>query len=170
MAQPPEDVHTFHSRTVFGGDKKREDVKTAFFAWLYGSRSAETRKFGGILEKFYQKEKILDQYWDGKKVHTPFRKVIENVDEHHALNYIVQSTCAELTLLQALKIKRLLESRDSQTKIACLIHDAIILDFSNSDFPYLQDIIKLMSSTRFGAFKVNTSRGKNLGDMKEVIF
>ena len=101
-------------------------------------------------------------------MYTPYRKVIEDVDEHHALNYIVQSTCAELTLLQALKIRRFLESRDASSHIACLIHDAIVLDFSHADLPLLGDILKLMASTKFGNFKVNTSQGKSLGDMKEM--
>ena len=168
LDQPTEDVHTFHSEQVFGGEKKREEVKTAFFAWLYGSKSSETRKFAPVLEKFYSKDKILDQFWDGKKIYTPYRKVINDVDEHHALNYIVQSTCAELTLLQALKIKRFLKTRGSSTEISCIIHDAIVLDFSHQDLPQLQDILRLMSSTKFGDFKVNLSRGKNLGDMKEM--
>jgi len=167
MPQPSDDVHEFHRREIFGKKKSREEVKTAFFAWLYGSKSAETRLYSKHLEKFYNKEQVLDQYWDGKKVYTPYRKEIDNVDEHHALNYIVQSTCAELTLLQALKIDHLLRSQGSHSHIACIIHDAIVIDFSQKDEALLGDIKQLMESTKFGRFKINVSSGNDLGNLKE---
>jgi DNA polymerase I-like protein with 3'-5' exonuclease and polymerase domains len=166
--QPTGDVHEFHSREVFGGSKSRDEVKVAFFAWLYGSKSAEVLPFATTLESFYNKDEVLDRYWDGKRVYTPYRKTIDNVGEHHALNYIIQSTCAELTLLQALKIKHFLESRQSSTYISSLIHDAIVLDVSHAELPLLKDIKKLMESTRFGTFKVTTTQGPNLGDMREM--
>ena len=111
MEQPPEDVHQFHKDAVFKGSTTREAVKTAFFAWLYGSKSAASSSEGEALRKFYDKEKILRQCWDGKNVRTPFGKEIGDVDEHHALNYIVQSAAADLTLLQAMKIDYLLRTQ-----------------------------------------------------------
>ena len=89
-------------------------------------------------------------------------------DAHHALNYVVQATAAELTILQALKIKHFLDSRQTKTQIACLIHDAVVLDFSNEDEKYLPEINKLMSSTNFGTFKINTSEGLNLGQLRDI--
>jgi hypothetical protein len=167
MEQPSCDVHKFHAENVFGGNISREEVKKSFFAWLYGSKSAKESPEGKILEKFYDKEIILDKHWDGKCVHTPFRKKIEDVDEHHALNYIVQSTAAELTFLQALKIHHLLQSHKSRSRITCIIHDAIIIDFDKRDERLLASIKKLMSSTKFGEFKINISKGTNLGNLKE---
>ena len=164
--QPEVDIHKYHQEQVFGGTITRDAAKSLFFAWLYGSRSATSSEEGKILEKFYHKDRILDRYWDGKNIYTPYRKQIDNVDEHHALNYIVQSTTAELSLLQALKINALLK-RSQSSHITCIIHDAIILDMSHEDLNLLEPIKKLMSSTKFGQFGVNISMGKSLGSLQE---
>ena len=166
--QPDQDIHLFHQEEVFGGAQDRDTVKTAFFAWLYGSSASARSKEGKMLKSFYNKEAILDKYWDGKSVYTCYRKKIDDVDEHHALNYIIQSTTAELTLLQALKIDHFLETTGAKSKISCIIHDAIVLDFSSEDEHLLSAIKKLMSSTKFGTFKINTCRGQNLAMLKEV--
>lgn len=164
--QPTVDIHDYHRDHVFGGSISRSTAKELFFAWLYGSRQAATSKEGKILETFYPKDRILDTYWDGKKIYTPYRKEITNVDEHHALNYIVQSTAAELTLLQALKINQFLR-QSSGSFISCIIHDSIVLDMSTADMQFLEPIKKLMSSTKFGKFGVNISMGENLGDLQK---
>tara|TARA_R110000796_G_scaffold4338_5_gene16847 strand:+ start:4522 stop:5742 length:1221 start_codon:yes stop_codon:yes gene_type:complete len=166
--QPEQDIHLFHQTEVFGGTQDRDRVKTAFFAWLYGSAASARSDEGKILRGFYNKEAILDKYWDGKSVYTCYRKEIKDVDEHHALNYIIQSTTAELTLLQALKINHLLGALGAKSKISCIIHDAIVLDFSIEDEHLLGDIKKLMSSTKFGEFKINICKGHNLAMLKEV--
>ena len=51
----------------------------------------------------YDKDKVLNEYWDGKVVKTCFNREIP-ADEHHALNYIIQSTCADLILQKMIKI------------------------------------------------------------------
>lgn len=163
LEQPRVDIHKYHQQSVFGGVVDREKAKSLFFAWLYGSRAAAASAEGKVLETFYHKEQILDKYWDGKNVHTPYRKEISGVDEHHALNYIVQSTTAELSLLQSLKIHELLKS--SSSHVACIIHDAVVLDMCQQDMHLLEPIKKLMSSTKFGQFGINISTGKNLGHL-----
>jgi|10_taG_2_1085330.scaffolds.fasta_scaffold08481_4 hypothetical protein len=165
--QPSGDVHDFHNAEVFGNHYTREEVKTAFFAWLYGSKSKKIKEYGKVLETFYNKEKILGKYWDGTTVRTPLKKHIPDVDEHHALNYIVQSTCAELTLLQALKIDYFLRSRKYRSRIAAIIHDSVIIDFCKDETHIIPEIFKLMSSTMFGTFGVNVSRGPNLGALRK---
>ena len=170
MEQPDIDIHNFHKREVFHNATSRAEAKTAFFAWLYGSTSKETQRYGKKLEEFYDKDAVLDQYWDGKNIHTPYRKVIKDVDAHHALNYVIQSTTAELTLLQALKIDYLLRKNAAASYLSCIIHDAIVIDFKKEDEHLIPAIRKLMGSTNFGEFKINTSEGKNLGNLKEVQF
>ena len=165
--QPSEDIHSFHQRSVFDPGTTRDEAKTAFFAWLYGSRSSDSIRLGKKLESFYDKGKILEKYWNGVKVNTPLGKSINNVDEHHALNYIIQSTAAELTLLQALKIDFLLRQEKCKSSISFLIHDAVVLDFHSDDEHLLPAIEKLMSSTKLGKFKINISKGKNLGSLKK---
>jgi len=161
--QPKEDVHDFHRSEIFGSNLTREQCKTAFFAWLYGAKKMKHSPEGKRLQEFYNKQQVVDRFWDGSVVRTPLGKVIEDVSDHHALNYIVQSTTAELTLLQAVKINHLLQTQGSGSFIVCLIHDSIIVDLKNEDKHLLPKIQRLMSSTKFGKFSINTSAGKSLG-------
>ena len=104
-------------------------------------------------------------YWDGKCVKTIFEREIE-ADEYHALNYIIQSTCSDLILQQAIEIEKMLKGK--KTKIAFIIHDSIVLDYSEEDGAIINDIYKQFSKTPFGEFKTNVSAGKNFGDLKEI--
>jgi len=166
-SQPPDDVHDFHLREVFTDISSRNDAKVAFFAWLYGSRNAARQEDVAKLARFYEKDKLLEKYWDGNTVTTPFRKQICDTSRHHALNYLVQSTAAELTLKQALKLEYLLRTQATGSHIAFLIHDAIVLDMKKEDDALLKSLVALMSSTTFGNFRVNIKRGPTLGSMKD---
>ena len=166
--QPLEDVHEFHRREVFGGEFDREKAKQSFFAWLYGSRQMVNSNSGKRLEAFYDKGKVLSQYWHEGIVSTLYGKNVGPTDQHHALNYIVQSTTAELALKQFLKIDYLLRSKSTNSDVAFLIHDAIILDMNKDDLKMLPQICALMGSTNFGTFPLNIKKGTNLGNMKKV--
>ena len=165
--QPKEDVHQFHLQRIFNPSVTREQAKVYFFSWLYGSREMSIKQEGKELEKFYDREKLLKDFYDGNQVTTPYGKVMTDVSRHHALNYLVQSTTAELTLKQALKIDYLLRTQGSGSRIAFLIHDAIVLDLKKEDKHLLPLALLLMKSTNFGEFGVNTKSGKCLGTLKE---
>ena len=165
--QPLVDIHDFHRDEVFDKKITREESKTAFFAWLYGAKKINQSTQGEKLQRFYNKEEVIQKFWNGNTVLTPLGKVINDVDLHHALNYIIQSTTAELTLLQAIKINHLLQERAARSFISCIIHDSIVIDLDKQDEHLLVLIRDLMSSTKFGKFGVNTSRGKNLGSLKK---
>jgi len=166
--QPDEDVHDYHLREIFTKINTRDQAKTAFFAWLYGSKTAADATEMAKLEEYYQKSQLLDKYWDGNAVRTPFKKVISNTSEHHALNYLVQSTAAELTLKQALKLEYLLRTQSTGSHIAFLIHDAVVIDMKKEDMNLLKSLVMLMRSTDFGKFMVNIKRGETLGSMKDI--
>ncbi len=166
--QPDGDVHDFHLNEIFTDINTRDKAKVAFFAWLYGSRSAVIQKDVIKLTKFYEKDRLLKEYWDGNTVRTPFRKEITDTSEHHALNYLVQSTAAELTLKQALKLEYLLRKQSQGSHIAFLIHDAVVVDMKKEDEHLLKSLVTLMGSTNFGKFMVNIKRGKTLGSMKDM--
>ena len=166
--QPEGDVHDFHLQEIFTKINTRDQAKVAFFAWLYGSKTAADQQEMSKLAKFYEKDRLLKEYWDGTTVRTPFKKQIPDTSEHHALNYLVQSTAAELTLKQALKIEYLLRKQSQGSHIAFLIHDAIVIDMKNEDANLLKTMVALMGSTNFGKFRVNIKRGKTLGSMKGV--
>ncbi len=165
--QPSQDVHDFHRAKIFGGLLTREQCKTAFFAWLYGARKLNQSQEGKKLREFYDKDSVVKKFWDGSTVKTPLGKIIPDVSEHHALNYIVQSTTAELTLLQAVKINHLLETQGSGSFLSCLIHDSVVVDLKEEDRHLIPKIQRLMGSTKFGNFSINTSAGKSLGRLRK---
>ncbi len=166
--QPLGDVHRFHQKNIFMNTCSREEAKTSFFAWLYGSRVLSNSDAGKRLEDFYNKQKLLDRYWINKTITTPFHKVMKDVDEHHALNYLVQSTAADLALKQFLKVDYLLRSKKALSHVAYLIHDSIVLDMREEDMKYLNDICYLMKSTNFGVFPLNVKSGTTLGNMRKI--
>jgi len=168
--QPVGDVHEFHLNDIFTEIVTRGDAKTAFFAWLYGSNTAVSSKDMAKLAEFYEKDKLLEEYWDGETVTTPFRKEIPDTSRHHALNYLVQSTAAELTLKQAVKMDYLLRTQSAGSNIAFLIHDAVVVDMKKEDEKLIKSLLALMSSTNFGKFEVNVKKGNSLGSMKEIRF
>ena len=84
--QPTGDVHNFHLQEIFTEINCRDQAKVAFFAWLYGSRSAVSQSDTAKLEKYYQKRDLVQKYWDGNTVRTPFKKLISDTSEHQALN------------------------------------------------------------------------------------
>lgn len=167
--QPKEDVHTYHLEQVFGDALTRNDAKVAFFAWLYGSSSATTTSAAERLDSFYPKQHILTNFYRDGNITTPYGRTIENVSDHHAINYLVQSTAAELFLKQALKVDYLLRSSSSGSSVAFLIHDAIVIDMKKSDDSLVEDVCSLMSSTNFGEFQINISSGNTLGNLQAWI-
>ena len=149
--QPSQDVHNFHLRTIFKSLKTRDEAKVAFFSWLYGSKAFRDASERFELESFYNKSDLLAKHWIDNTVTTPYKKVIKNTSRHHALNYLVQSTAADLALKQALKIDHLLRTQSTESCIAFIIHDAVVLDMKNEDDHLITLLVNLMSSTNFGS-------------------
>ena len=165
--QPNIDIHEFHLAQIFKDLTTREEAKVAFFAWLYGSSSTNKTAIAE-LNKFYDKDLLLNKYWKDGNIITPYGKTITGVDAHHALNYLIQSTAADLALKQALKIDYLLRERGSGSCVALLIHDAVVLDMKQSDSQLIPMLVELMSSTNFGRFQVNLSQGATLSNMRKI--
>ena len=165
--QPPEDIHDFHLNKLFNHVSTREDAKVLFFSWLYGSKKAAEHPDAHRLPEFYETASLLEKHWHDQTITTPFGKTIKGVTEHFALNYLVQSTAAELMLKQALKINYLLETQGSGSRISFLIHDAIVIDMKETDEWLIPHLHTLMSSTNFGNFMVNVKKGSTLGSLRE---
>ena len=160
LEQPEGDIHDWNIKNVFRDIGTREEAKTRFFAWLYNPSSDDY-----LLDRHYDRNKILDQYFDGKKITNLFGREIES-DQFHALNYLIQSTCADLVLEQAVKLDYSLKNKKS--KIAFIIHDSIIVDVAKEDFNNIKSMVEIFSNTRLGKFQVNLSGGKNFGEMKKI--
>ena len=159
-SQPQEDMHVWNINNIFSGQGTRADAKKRIFAWLYNPQSRDS-----ACENFYNRESILKKYYDSEYVTTVFGKKIKS-EQRTALNYIIQSTCAENVLRQMVKVSKKLKGRKSY--IAFPIHDSIVLDFSVEDSDILKDIIEIFATTELGKFMVNVSAGKNFGQLKKV--
>ena len=117
---PLEDIHSWNMRNLFNAHTTREEAKQGFFSWLY-----DENKINPNLSKYYDRDKVREIYFDGQVVKTMFGREIE-AEQRTALNYIIQSTTADLVLRQVIKIYDML--RDKRSFIAFTIHDNIVLD------------------------------------------
>ena len=108
---------------------------------------------------------MLEEYWNGEEITTPFKREIKT-DKEHALNYIIQSTTSDLLLNQAIAINNYLEDKDSY--VSFCIHDNIVLDMTNEDCKKILDIVQIFANTKLGKYKVNVRAGKDYGNMKEI--
>ena len=158
--QPKDDIHDWNAKNIFGSKVSRAEAKTKTFAWLYSQNENKD------LERLYNKDLVRNKYWDGLKITTDYGRIIENVDEHHALNYIVQSTTIDMVHEQAYKVYELLRGKKSH--ISFLIHDAVYIDLAEEDRYEILNLLDTFKKTRYDTFKVNVSAGKNLGEMKEL--
>ncbi len=160
VEQPKNDIHSWNVKNIFDSKLTREEAKVKTFAWLYSSKENKQ------LEHLYNKDLVRNKYWNGCNIETDYGRIIENVDEHHALNYIVQSTTIDMVHEQAYKVYELLKGTKSH--IAFLIHDAVYIDLAEEDRYELLNLLDTFKRTRYDMFKVNVSAGKNLGALKEL--
>jgi hypothetical protein len=158
--QPPGDIHDHLKSEVFGDKYTRDQVKQKVFAWLYNPKSNNKK-----MQQFLDRDALLEQYYDGAQVMTPFDRSIA-VGESKALNYLVQSTASDLFLTQAMKIFSMLRSRRSH--IAFCVHDSLVIDMSREDQPILEEVLSTFSETPLGEYKANVSIGKNFGHMRKI--
>ena len=159
-AQPEGDIHNWNIENIFRDSTTRPEAKKRAFAWLYNPESQDR-----LLNQFYDRDTVLEQYWNGESVDTPFERKIP-ADRFHALNYIVQSTCADMVLEQVCKIQRLLALKRST--IAFIVHDSVVIDLANEDRQELLSYVNEFSTTRLGKFMVNLHAGKDFGSLKEL--
>ena len=80
-----------------------QEAKKRIFAWLYNPNSKDH-----LSSKAYERDSVLKKYYDSDQITTFFDRTIE-ADEHHALNYIIQSTAADLFFKQMIKVWEMLE-------------------------------------------------------------
>jgi hypothetical protein len=158
--QPVIDIHEWNAKNIFKKDLSRDEIKKRTFSWLYNPKAIDKS-----LEVCYNKNYVLKEHFNGEAVKTIFDREIK-ADDHHALNYIIQSTTSDLFLKQAIKIWKLLKGK--KTHVAFTIHDSLVLDFHLSDKGMVEGLLEEFSNTELGKFKVNISGGKNFGQMREM--
>ena len=157
---PLEDIHGWNVRNLFNARVTREEAKQKLFSWLY-----DENKINPNLSRVYDRDKDRKEYWDGERIKTMFGGEIE-ADQKHALNYIVQSTTADLVLRQMVKVYDFLKDKDSC--IAFTIHDSIVLDIVDKERYILPEIKKIFSDTALGEFMVNVKAGKDFAGLKDL--
>jgi len=157
--QPDIDIHEWHIKEIFKKDMTRDEAKKRMFAWLYNPNANDKE-----LEKIYNKNLILNKYYfNNKYIKTIYSRKIE-CDKHYALNYIIQSTTADLFLKQLVKVWE--EIKDDRIRIAFALHDSMVIDLRLSELEMVERIKDIFSETDLGKYKVNVSKGQTFGDMK----
>lgn len=158
--QPQEDLHAWNAKNIYASKYSRQETKTKIISWLYNPSAVHY-----TAAKYYNRDSIREQYWDGKQVKTPFGRTIQ-ADYDHALNYVIQSTTSDLTLKQAIKLSKMLEGK--KTRIAFCLHDSVVLDMSYEDKTMIKDITQTFSQTELGKYFVNVAAGKDFGRMRTI--
>lgn len=158
--QPDEDIHEWNAKSIYQGHLTREESKKRIFAWLYNPGSKDR-----LSSKAYSRDEVVKKYFNGSQVNTSFGRIIP-ADDHHALNYIIQSTTSDLLLRRAIKIDKMLKERKSY--IAFTLHDSLVIDFAEEDRELLRQIVDTFKDTDLGRFVANVSVGKNFGDLKRL--
>ena len=156
VEQPKCDVHQWNIENVFNNSIDRDSAKTNFFSWLYNPES------DAISSDLYKREKVLDKWYDGWYISTPFKRKIK-VSAKKALNYLIQSTTSDRVMTRATEIDNLLKERKSF--ISHIVHDELVLDFHESDRDLLPKIKEVFETDNF---KANIMIGPNYLDLKEL--
>jgi hypothetical protein len=159
-SQPEGDLHEWNVKNIFQDSITRDEAKKRIFAWLYNPESDDR-----LCTLAYNRESVVQKYFTRGQVTTFWNKVIPS-EERTALNYIIQSTCAENVLRQMTEVSNYLKGCKSY--VAFPIHDSIVLDFSEEDKGKIPEIIDIFSNTALGKFKVNISVGQNFGNLHKI--
>ncbi len=158
--QPDIDLHQWNIENVYRGLLSRDEAKKRIFSWLYNLESNDY-----LSERSYNREQVLERYWNGTQVVNPFGRVIES-DKYHAISYLVQSTAADIVLRQMIKLHRLLQNKKSH--IAFTVHDSVVIDLAREDSHLLQELKEQFSTFLNSKFLANISIGADFGDMEAV--
>ena len=157
---PLEDIHDWNMHNLFPKGTTRDEAKQRFFSWLY-----DDNKTNPYLSKYYDRDKVRQLYWKNGSVKTMFGREIE-ADRKHALNYIIQSTTADLVLRQVIKVHKMLQGM--QTHIAFTIHDNIVLDMPYEERYNIPMLVEEFSNTALGKFLVDVKAGKDFGSLRTL--
>jgi len=157
LKQPAKDIHQWNLDNIPNMGNTRQEAKDSFFAWFYNPYATNES-----LEQVYDKNTLVNKYWDGQHVNTTYKKKIPS-DRWHAFNYLIQSTTASMVLRQVLKVYKSLQGKESF--VSHMVHDNVVIDMKAEETYLIDDLKALFSKTRFGDFKIQTSTGLNMGEM-----
>ena len=160
--QPPDDIHQWNIDNVFNKDDAptdRDKAKVLFFGWLYNPDS-------NVIESdCYDREILLDKYYENGYINTPFGRRIE-VEKRKAFNYLIQSTTSDLVIERAMAIADALSMKKSF--ISHIIHDELVLDIAEDERHLIPEMRDMFAVNQIGTFNVNIQAGKNFFDLGEL--
>jgi hypothetical protein len=159
MEQPRYDVHEWNRKHVYRSTLTREDAKERFFAWLYNPKSQDM-----MSDRAYDKGAVMEKHWCDNAITNPFERTIP-ADAHHAMSYLIQSTCSDIVLRQMIKLDKYLQ--DKASHVAFCVHDEVVLDLTDGECALINVLVEHFSNTALGKFGVNVKYGKSYGDMRE---
>jgi hypothetical protein len=155
--QPDIDIHEWNSKHLFEQEIERDECKVRFFAWLYDPESNDVKN------SVYDKEKVLDKWYKNGYITTPYgRKIL--VEKRKALNYLLQSTTSDRVLSKAVKIDEYLTNNDCKSYISHIVHDELVIDYSDTDRDHLEAIKEIFHD----GYLVNVKAGKDYLNLKEL--
>jgi hypothetical protein len=158
--QPQEDIHNWNMEHLYGGTPvDRDEAKVKFFSSFYNFNDMSLN--GSV----YNREKVLREFYHGGAVKTPTGREIK-VEERKALNFLIQSTTSDLTLDRAVALDQALEGTES--KVAFVIHDEIVLDLKNEDKHRVIDFKEIFENNELGRFMANVKAGTTFGTMRDL--
>ena len=158
--QPEEDIHLWNMTHLYGGSPiDREEAKVRFFSSFYNPDD------NSLDESIYSRKHVLDNHYNGESVSTSFGRSIK-VDQRRAFNYVIQSTTSDLTIDRAVALDKALEG--SESKVAFIIHDEIVLDITEEDRYRIPELKEVFQNNKLGNFRANVKAGKNYGELKEL--
>jgi hypothetical protein len=159
--QPSEDIHQWNSEIL---GVSRDEAKKSVISWLYGSKTSD---IGKKLSEIYKREEVLSKYYDPETqiVTTPFGRKIKASD-HHAMNYLVQSTTADLVFDRMMELKKFFKGKKSFIKF-CL-HDSVVIDLAHEEKGDVKEIREIFSNTKLDKFVSSLNAGENFGDLKPL--
>jgi DNA polymerase I-like protein with 3'-5' exonuclease and polymerase domains len=159
QAQPTQDIHEWNVKNIFDGSVTREEAKTLLFSWLYNPDS------DAIETAAYDRERVLEEWYDQDYILTPFGRRIK-VEKRKALNYLIQSTTADLVIERAVVVDKMLEGKKSF--VSHIVHDELVIDMADEDREMIPQIRDTFADNRIGNYLVNLRAGKNYLDLKDL--
>ena len=156
--QPDYDVHEWNLNNVITNNvNNREDAKKTFFSWLYNPDS------NVIQDSIYDRDALLERFYVDGHIETIFGRKIK-VDKYKALNYIIESTTADLVNDRAVQMDKFLDGKKSF--VSHIVHDEVVIDLHDEDRALVPDIESLFSNNKIGKYKTNLKAAKNYYDLE----
>ena len=159
--QPNLDIHDWNIAHIFKNkNMSRQEAKTKFFSWFYNPNNVDLE-----LQNLYDRDYLLQRYFDGKTIKSPFGRTIIS-DPYHALSYLIQGASNDIILRNIIKLDKLLEKTNSF--VSFMIHDSVIIDFDPADASLLDSIYNTFTDTEYGPLLASVHMGTNFGNMELV--